>query len=199
MRPKFIFQKDVEALIREGKKELIVPEGCRISSAALDLIKEKNILVKFARKEGSTSRSPQPAAEPVREKEQSPPEPSITEQEVDEIVRRVIQRFKEAKGLQHPHDGQEPSADEQDDNLIICRCEEITKGEIKEAIRSGISTLNGIKRITRAGMGLCQGQTCERLVSQILSEELGIKREQVEPTTARAPVRPVPISIFATG
>ncbi len=83
--------------------------------------------------------------------------------------------------------------------MIICRCEEITKGEIREAIRSGIKTLNGIKRVTRAGMGLCQGQTCERLVSQILCEELGVKREEVEPSTARAPVRPVPISVFATG
>ncbi len=199
MRPKFIFQKDVEALIREGKKELIVPQGSRISSAALDLIREKNILVKFERKEHSTSDPSRPRTEAVREKEQGASESTITEQEVEEIVRRVIERFKEVKGLQHPQDAQKPSADEQDDNLIICRCEEITKGEIKEAIRNGISTLNGIKRVTRAGMGLCQGQTCERLVSQILSEELGIKREQVEPTTARAPVRPVPISIFATG
>ncbi|OPX41664.1 MAG: (2Fe-2S)-binding protein [Desulfobacteraceae bacterium 4484_190.3] len=88
---------------------------------------------------------------------------------------------------------------EDDDDLVICRCEEITKGEIKQAIRNGMRTLNGIKRITRAGMGLCQGQTCQRLVSQILASELGIPLSEVTPTTARAPVRPLKLSAFATG
>ena len=199
MRTKFIFKEDVERLIRQGEKELVVPEGCRISSAALDLIKEKNILLKFTRREDSTPDSQQDIAEAAKEKEQRVSEPAITEEEIEEIVRRVIQRFKEIKGLEVSEGAQESCAGEEDDDLIICRCEEITKGEIREAIRNGISTLNGIKRVTRAGMGLCQGQTCERLVSQILSQELGIKREQVEPTTARAPVRPVPISVFATG
>ncbi|MCF8063418.1 MAG: (2Fe-2S)-binding protein [Deltaproteobacteria bacterium] len=83
--------------------------------------------------------------------------------------------------------------------MIICRCEEITKGEIKEAIRNGMTTLNGIKRVTRAGMGLCQGQTCQRLVSRILISELGLPPAEVEPSTARAPVRPVRLSVFATG
>ncbi|RLB43630.1 MAG: (2Fe-2S)-binding protein [Deltaproteobacteria bacterium] len=122
----------------------------------------------------------------------------VTDAEIQKIVERVIERIREIK---HDDIGQPASreARENDDDMIICRCEEITKGEIKEAIRNGIRTLNGIKRITRAGMGLCQGQTCERLISQILSEELGIGRDEIEPTTARAPVRPVSISVFATG
>ncbi|MBW2436870.1 MAG: (2Fe-2S)-binding protein [Deltaproteobacteria bacterium] len=81
--------------------------------------------------------------------------------------------------------------------MVICRCEEITKGTIKDAIRNGMQTLNGIKRITRAGMGLCQGQTCQRLVSQILAEELGLSLAEIEPTTARGPVRPLRLSAFA--
>ena len=64
-------------------------------------------------------------------------------------------------------ESQRSPADAPDDDMIICRCEEITKGEIKAAIRNGMQTLNGIKRVTRAGMGLCQGQTCQRLVTQI--------------------------------
>ena len=47
-----------------------------------------------------------------------------------------------------------------EDHVIICRCEEITYGEIKQAIRDGATTLDGIKRVTRAGKGLCQGRTC---------------------------------------
>jgi NAD(P)H-nitrite reductase large subunit len=81
--------------------------------------------------------------------------------------------------------------------MIICRCEEITKGEIKAAIRNGMLTVNGIKRITRAGMGLCQGQTCQRLVIQIIAEELRQSAADIEPTTARGPVRPLRMAVFA--
>ena len=83
------------------------------------------------------------------------------------------------------------------DDLVICRCEEITLGEIRDAIRNGFKTLNGIKRVTRAGMGLCQGQTCQRLVTRIITEELGIAAADVDPTTARGPVRPLPLKVFA--
>lgn len=78
-----------------------------------------------------------------------------------------------------------------DDNIIICRCEEITLGEIKQAIREGARDVTGIKRRTRAGMGLCQGRTCEKLVQQILKEQLGEKAEKIGSSTSRPPVRPV--------
>ena len=58
-------------------------------------------------------------------------------------------------------------------------------------------TLNGIKRITRAGMGLCQGQTCQTLVARILTEELGLAPGDIDPTTARGPVRPIRLRVFA--
>ncbi len=77
------------------------------------------------------------------------------------------------------------------DDLIICRCEEITLGEIKQAIRDGARDVTGVKRRTRAGMGLCQGRTCERLVQQIIKEELGKKAEEIRISTSRPPVRPV--------
>ena len=198
MTTRFIFQKDIEQAIREGKKEIVLPVGSRISSAALDLINEKNIKVKFVEKEDLAINSLQDTANSV-EHNAKLEQGNIAEEEIEEIVSRVIQRFRELKSEEKSGQPETEETDQEDDNLIICRCEEVTKGEIKEAIRSGVKTLNGIKRITRAGMGLCQGQTCERLVSQILAEELGVSRKDVEPTTARAPVRPVPISVFGTG
>ena len=78
-----------------------------------------------------------------------------------------------------------------DDDIIVCRCEEITLGEIKKAIREGARDVNGIKRRTRAGMGLCQGRTCEKLVQQIIKEEINKKAEDIEMTTYRPPARPV--------
>jgi len=49
---------------------------------------------------------------------------------------------------------------ETDDSVIICRCEEITKGEIRKAVYDGMRNMNEVKRYLRVGMGLCQGQTC---------------------------------------
>ena len=59
---------------------------------------------------------------------------------------------------------------------IICRCEEISEGEIVDAIRRvpGAKSLDGVKRRTRAGMGRCQGGFCAPRVMELLSRELGV-------------------------
>lgn len=87
----------------------------------------------------------------------------------------------------------------EDGNLIICRCEEVTKGEILEAMEMGAETLNEVKRVTRAGMGLCQGRICRRLVMQIYGKTMGKKPEEIQPTTYRPPVRPLTIETLASG
>ena len=62
---------------------------------------------------------------------------------------------------------------------IICRCEEISEGEIVEAIRRGATTLDGVKRRVRAGMGRCQGGFCTPRVMEILSRELHVPMESI--------------------
>ena len=83
-----------------------------------------------------------------------------------------------------------------ENDIIICRCQEVTRQEILNAIEQGATTVDGVKRRTRAGMGLCQGKTCERLVAKIISQETGIPMEQILPQTKRMPVRPVKIGIL---
>ena len=61
---------------------------------------------------------------------------------------------------------------------IICRCEEISEGEIREAIRRGARSLDGVKRRTRAGMGRCQGGFCAPRVMELL-EQSGIPWQQL--------------------
>ena len=65
---------------------------------------------------------------------------------------------------------------------IICRCEQISRGEIKGAMRRAIpcDTLDGVKRRVRPGMGRCQGGFCGPLVMQIIAEETGKPLEQIE-------------------
>lgn len=64
---------------------------------------------------------------------------------------------------------------------IICRCEGVTEGEIREAIRTNppAHDLDGVKRRTRAQMGRCQGGFCVPYVTEILADELEIGYEKV--------------------
>ena len=62
---------------------------------------------------------------------------------------------------------------------IICRCETVTEAEIVDAIHRGATTVDGVKRRTRAGMGRCQGGFCAPRVMEILSRELGIPTESL--------------------
>jgi len=72
---------------------------------------------------------------------------------------------------------------------VICRCEEITEGEIRAAIRCrvGARTLDGIKRRTRSGMGRCQGGFCTPKLIELLGEELGLPPEAFLASRKTAP------------
>ena len=72
---------------------------------------------------------------------------------------------------------------------VICRCEEITEGEIRAAIRArvGARTLDGVKRRTRSGMGRCQGGFCTPKLIEILGEELGLPPEAFLSSRKKAP------------
>lgn len=83
-------------------------------------------------------------------------------------------------------------------DLIICRCEEVSRGEIIRAINDGARTVEDIKRRTRAGMGLCQSKTCLRNIQRIIAEVTGQDIKDVLPFTGRSPVRPVSLEILAT-
>ena len=64
---------------------------------------------------------------------------------------------------------------------LVCRCEVVTEAEIRAAIRRpvGATTIDGVKRRTRAGMGRCQGGFCSPRVAEIIAEELGIPMTEV--------------------
>jgi len=220
----FIFAQQVKQIIDDGNKEIEVPEGAILSAAAADLIKEHQLRIKTtppgaasstaptqpakksAGKNAMVHRSTRPIPTTGSAKSAAPDISSgqISQETIEALANRVVERIKQLKGqeLDEPLPTREASTESRqipsdDDDMIICRCEEITKGAIKDAIGNGMQTLNGIKRITRAGMGLCQGQTCQRLVSRILAEELGLSLAEIEPTTARGPVRPLKLAVLA--
>lgn len=84
-----------------------------------------------------------------------------------------------------------------DDDMIVCRCEEVTKGQIRQAVHDGMFTITEIRRYLRTGMGLCQGQSCAKLVKRIVANELKVSMDVLEPASSRAPMRPIEMEVFA--
>jgi len=80
--------------------------------------------------------------------------------------------------------------------VIICRCEEVTEEEVRQAIRDGARDVDAVKRMTRAGMGLCQGHTCYKLVAQIIGEMTGRPMHEVIPATLRPPLRALAVRVL---
>lgn len=83
------------------------------------------------------------------------------------------------------------------DDVVICRCEDVTAGEIAAAIDSGLTTTEEIKRVLRCGMGPCQGRTCSRLIARMIAERTGAAVEEIDFPAVRPPTRPVEIGTLA--
>jgi hypothetical protein len=84
--------------------------------------------------------------------------------------------------------------DVMDKDTIVCRCEQVSLGEVLEGIEKGYRNINEIKR-TRAGMGMCQGRMCESVVAQIMLRK-GVPVKEIGYLTLRAPLSPIPFSAF---
>ena len=86
-----------------------------------------------------------------------------------------------------------------DGELIICRCEEVTKQEIVDTIRDGCITVHDVRKRTRGGMGFCQGKTCARQIQMLINQYAGKDISKLLTATARPPVRPIPVEVFVKG
>lgn len=71
---------------------------------------------------------------------------------------------------------------------IICRCEQVSKGEVLEAIRRGAVTIDGVKRRTGAGMGRCQGGYCMEKILHLLNETTGADLYEITKDGARGTI-----------
>ncbi len=77
---------------------------------------------------------------------------------------------------------------------FICRCQEVTVADVEKAIEEGATTVAGVKVRTHAGMGLCQGRSCGKLIARMLSEKKA--PEDILPGSSRPPVRVAKIKEF---
>jgi len=84
-----------------------------------------------------------------------------------------------------------------DDDILVCRCEDVTLGEIRRTIQAGATTIDEVRRITRAGMGPCQGRTCRLLIASEIARLTGKAVADVLPSTFRPPVKAVKMGDLA--
>lgn len=82
------------------------------------------------------------------------------------------------------------------DDMIICRCEHVTVGEIRALLRKGFRDMNEIKTVARAGMGACGGKSCGALIHRLFREE-GIPAGEVVDNTKRPLFVEVPLEAFS--
>jgi NAD(P)H-nitrite reductase large subunit len=85
------------------------------------------------------------------------------------------------------------------DDTVVCRCEDVTMGEIRRAVFSGADSLQALKRTLRLGMGMCQGRTCGPVVLDLLALLTRQPPATLAPFSARAPIKPVTLGALAEG
>lgn len=83
------------------------------------------------------------------------------------------------------------------DETIVCRCEDITMGEVRGCLIDGCRTLNEIKRAVRTGMGMCQGRTCEPFLVDYVSASLKKSPADLKLLKLRCPVKAITIEDLA--
>lgn len=84
-----------------------------------------------------------------------------------------------------------------DDSIIVCRCEEVTRGMVAAAAAEGCPGPNQLKSFTRAGMGPCQGRLCGHTISETLADLGGREPSATGYYRIRMPIKPVTLGEIA--
>lgn len=83
------------------------------------------------------------------------------------------------------------------DELVVCRCENITAGELRRTVHAtGAAEMNRLKALSRVGMGRCQGRSCGVAAAEILAHATGHPIDQVGRLRGQAPIKPIPIHLL---
>ncbi|WP_394790545.1 FAD-dependent oxidoreductase [Rhodoferax sp.] len=82
------------------------------------------------------------------------------------------------------------------DELVVCRCENITAGTLRDTVRAtGADEMNRLKALSRVGMGRCQGRICGVAAAEILAHATGKPVHLVGRLRGQAPIKPIPIHL----
>lgn len=112
-----------------------------------------------------------------------------------ELERRLAGAAVFGGGLERAFPFPEDWAAQAGDDLVICRCEEITAGELRRAVHeAGATEINRAKALTRVGMGRCQGRICGTAAAEIVAQACNCPVQEVGRIRAQPPVKPIPVA-----
>jgi NADPH-dependent 2,4-dienoyl-CoA reductase/sulfur reductase-like enzyme len=99
------------------------------------------------------------------------------------------------QGLERAFAFPEHWAAEVADDLMVCRCEEVRAGDIREVVREGHWEINRVKAHCRVGMGRCQGRMCGAAAAEIIARESQRPVSEIGRLRAQAPIKPLPFGL----
>ena len=115
-----------------------------------------------------------------------------------ELERKLTKLMPFRQGLERAFPFPTDWAAHAPDALVVCRCENITAGELRACARdAGADEMNRLKALTRVGMGRCQGRMCGVAAAEILAQATGKPIDQVGRLRGQAPIKPIPIHLRA--
>jgi NADPH-dependent 2,4-dienoyl-CoA reductase/sulfur reductase-like enzyme len=83
------------------------------------------------------------------------------------------------------------------DNVMVCRCEEVTAGDLRKFVALGCAGPNQAKSFGRCGMGPCQGRMCGLTVTEVIAQARGVTAEEVGYYRIRPPIKPITLGELA--
>ncbi|NWA26021.1 FAD-dependent oxidoreductase [Pseudomonas gingeri] len=99
------------------------------------------------------------------------------------------------QGLEQAFPFPERWAIEAPDTLMLCRCEEVSVGEVRAVVREGHWEINRVKAHCRVGMGRCQGRICGSAAAEIIACESGLALDSIGRLRTQAPIKPLPFGV----
>lgn len=114
--------------------------------------------------------------------------PAVLEQQLARI-----QRFRQGLEIALPFP--EQWAAQAPDELMVCRCEEVSVGDVRAVVDEGHWEINRVKAHCRVGMGRCQGRMCGLAAAEIVAQRSGRGIENVGRLRGQAPIKPLPFGV----
>ncbi|MFK3795920.1 MULTISPECIES: NAD(P)/FAD-dependent oxidoreductase [unclassified Pseudomonas] len=113
----------------------------------------------------------------------------------EELQRKLdrIQRFRH--GLETAFPFPEHWAANAPDEMTVCRCEEVSAGDIRRTVAEGHWEVNRVKAMCRVGMGRCQGRMCGMAATELVAQASGREISSVGRLRGQAPIKPLPFGV----
>ncbi len=111
-------------------------------------------------------------------------------------ARRKLAVLRAARGFLRYVFAPDPKIFDVPDETLVCRCECVSAGAIRKAVAEGFHEVNEVKRVTRCGMGQCQGRMCGPALAEITARAQGARPDAVGCLRMRSPFRPVKLETY---